>query len=97
MEVVVTGHKFESILPKDHPCHVCFKLELRCIQHADILKRTYLCQVSDTGSPEPLVINDDITNAADINLFTDATLTSFGGIYVNLEFACGAKARNFLI
>jgi L-asparagine transporter-like permease len=28
---------------------------LRCIQHADILKRTYLCQVSDTGSPEPLV------------------------------------------
>jgi hypothetical protein len=25
------------------------------IQHADILKRTYLCQVSDTGSPEPLV------------------------------------------
>jgi hypothetical protein len=26
MEVVVTGHTFESILPKDHPCHVCFKL-----------------------------------------------------------------------
>jgi hypothetical protein len=26
MEVVVTGHKFESILPMDHPCHVCFKL-----------------------------------------------------------------------
>jgi hypothetical protein len=25
------------------------------IQHADILKRTYLCQVSDTGSSEPLV------------------------------------------
>jgi hypothetical protein len=25
-EVVVTGHNFESILPKDHPCHVCFKL-----------------------------------------------------------------------
>jgi hypothetical protein len=22
----------------------------------DILKRTYLCQVSDTGSPEPLVL-----------------------------------------
>ena len=22
----VTGHNFESILPKDHPCHVCFKL-----------------------------------------------------------------------
>ena len=26
MEVVVTGHNFESILPKDHTCHVCFKL-----------------------------------------------------------------------
>ena len=26
MEFVVTGHNFESILPKDHPCHVCFKL-----------------------------------------------------------------------
>ena len=22
----VTAHKFESILPKDHPCHLCFKL-----------------------------------------------------------------------
>ena len=26
MEVVVTRHNFESILSKDHPCHVCFKL-----------------------------------------------------------------------
>ena len=26
MEVVVTGHNFESILPKDHPCCACFKL-----------------------------------------------------------------------
>ena len=26
-----------------------------CIRHADILKRTYLYQVSYTGSPEPLV------------------------------------------
>jgi hypothetical protein len=26
MEVVVTRNNFESILPKDHPCHVCFKL-----------------------------------------------------------------------
>ena len=26
IEVVVTGHNFESILPMDHPCHVCFKL-----------------------------------------------------------------------
>jgi hypothetical protein len=26
MEVVVTGHNFESILPMDHPCHVYFKL-----------------------------------------------------------------------
>ena len=23
---MVTGHNFESILPKDHLCHVCFKL-----------------------------------------------------------------------
>jgi hypothetical protein len=30
-------------------------VKLRCIRHADILKRAYLCQVSDTGSPEPLV------------------------------------------
>ena len=30
-------------------------VNLRCIRHADILKRAYLCQVSDTGSPEPLV------------------------------------------
>jgi hypothetical protein len=28
---------------------------LKLMQHADIIKRTYLCQVSDTGSPEPLV------------------------------------------
>ena len=26
MEVAVTGHNFENVLPKDHPCHVCFKL-----------------------------------------------------------------------
>jgi hypothetical protein len=26
VEVVVTGHNFESILPNDHPCYVCFKL-----------------------------------------------------------------------
>ena len=26
MDVVVTGHNFESILPKDHSCHVSFKL-----------------------------------------------------------------------
>ena len=26
LQLVVTGHNFESILPKDHPCHVCFKL-----------------------------------------------------------------------
>ena len=23
---MVTGHNFESILPKDHPCLICFKL-----------------------------------------------------------------------
>jgi hypothetical protein len=26
MEVRVIRHNFESILPKDHPCHDCFKL-----------------------------------------------------------------------
>jgi hypothetical protein len=26
MEVMVTGHNFKNILPKDHPFHVCFKL-----------------------------------------------------------------------
>jgi hypothetical protein len=30
MEVVITGHNFESILPKDHACHVCFKLADWC-------------------------------------------------------------------
>jgi hypothetical protein len=52
MEVMITGHNFESILPKDHPCHVCFKL-------ADWFQRRkedFLCQVTDTGSPEPLVL-----------------------------------------
>ena len=29
-------------------------VKLRCIRHADILKRAYLCQVSDTGSPSYL-------------------------------------------
>ena len=32
-------------------------VKLRCIRHADIHKRAYLCQVSDTGSPEPLVFD----------------------------------------
>ena len=35
MEVVVTGHNFESILPKDHPCYVYFKL-------ADWFQRRFL-------------------------------------------------------
>jgi hypothetical protein len=26
MQVGVTGHNFESLPPKDHSCHVCFKL-----------------------------------------------------------------------
>jgi hypothetical protein len=36
-------------LVEDHPVNISGKFD------ADILKRTYLCQVSDTGSPEPLV------------------------------------------
>ena len=37
-------------------------VKLRCIRHVDILKRAYLCQVSDTDSPEPLVFIEDLTN-----------------------------------
>ena len=29
MEVRVTGHNFENLPLKDHPCHVCFKLAYR--------------------------------------------------------------------
>jgi hypothetical protein len=36
-------------------------VKLRCIRNADILKRAYLCQVSDIGSPEPLVIHIEHT------------------------------------
>ena len=36
---MVTRHNFESILPKDHPCHVCFKL-------ADWFQRRRLKQFS---------------------------------------------------
>ena len=32
---MVNGHNFESILPKDHPCYVCFKL-------ADLFQRRFL-------------------------------------------------------
>lgn len=31
-------------------------------------------------------MNDNITNAADIHLYTDATQTSYGGIYINEWF-----------
>jgi hypothetical protein len=41
-------------------------VKLRCIWHAEILKRAYLCQVSDTGSPEPLVYSSYVkTMSAD--------------------------------
>ena len=43
MEVVVTEHYFESILPKDHPCHVCFKL-------ADWFQKRRLLNISPIGS-----------------------------------------------
>jgi hypothetical protein len=68
MEVVVTGHKFESILPKDHPCHVCFKLadwfqKRRFLNNFPIgfyvktmsADGGHFEPVSDTGSLEPLV------------------------------------------
>jgi hypothetical protein len=38
-----TGHNFESILPKDHPCHVCFKL-------ADSLQKRRLLNNFPIGS-----------------------------------------------
>jgi hypothetical protein len=43
MEVVVTGHNFESILPKDHSCHVCFKL-------ADWFQRRRFLSIFPIGS-----------------------------------------------
>ena len=43
MEVVVTGHNFESILPKDHSCHVCFKL-------ADRFQKKRLLNIFPIGS-----------------------------------------------
>ena len=43
VEVVVTGHNFESILRKDHLCHVCFKL-------ADWLQRRRLLNNFPIGS-----------------------------------------------
>jgi hypothetical protein len=43
MEVVVTGHNLESILPKDHPCHVCFKL-------ADWFQRRRFLNIFPIGS-----------------------------------------------
>jgi hypothetical protein len=40
---VVTGHNVESILPKDHPCHLCFKL-------ADLFQRRRLLNKFPIGS-----------------------------------------------
>ena len=45
----------------------CFNLRaqvwiISCIQHADIHNRAYLCQVSDTRSPEPLVFRQFLKN-----------------------------------
>jgi hypothetical protein len=40
---VVNGHNFESILPKDHPCHVCFKL-------ADWFQRRIFLNIFPIGS-----------------------------------------------
>jgi hypothetical protein len=43
MEVLVIGHNFESILPKDHPCQVCFRL-------ADWFRRKILLNNFPIGS-----------------------------------------------
>ena len=52
MEVVITGHNFESILPKDHPCHVCFKL-------ADSFQRRILLNNFPIGSYAKIMSTDD--------------------------------------
>ena len=52
MEVVVTGHNFESILPKDHPCHVCFKLA-DWFQKRRLLNNFVKTMSADGGHFEP--------------------------------------------
>jgi hypothetical protein len=47
-------------------------VKLRWIRHADILKRAYLCLVSDTGSPEPLVLY-----TKQINIVEEKTFKQF--------------------
>ena len=48
--------------------------------HADILKRAYLCQVSDTGSPEPLVF---ITHSQIYNFLIVWLRLLILGIYIH--------------
>jgi hypothetical protein len=43
---------------------------------ADILKRAYLCQVSDTGSHEPLVLN---VFKKSLKLYPSSSVTFFKG------------------
>jgi hypothetical protein len=49
MEVVVTGHNFESILPTDYPCHVYFKLADWFQRRRQFFHRSYIKTMSADG------------------------------------------------
>jgi hypothetical protein len=60
--------------------------------YADILKRAYLCQVSDTGSPEPLVkyvLSDGISQAFLPFRFVDVTVITDHDLFWNVGQANG--------
>jgi hypothetical protein len=57
------GQSLDTILKIDHLRTIHAMFALNWLRHADILKRTYLCQVSDTGSPEPLVLEASLTDS----------------------------------
>jgi hypothetical protein len=70
MEVVVTGQNFESILPKDHPCHVCFKILADWFQKRRLLKNfpigSYVKTMSADGDhfePRSVSLNTNLFKA----------------------------------
>jgi hypothetical protein len=62
-----------------------FQRRRRCIRHADILKRAYLCQVSDTGSPEPLVF---ICYKINLYYLTRFKYLTYGLQYTHMRYIC---------
>ena len=54
------GHqtKFESILPKDHPCHVCFKLA-DWFQRRSLLNNFPICPMLKRCSLTAAILNRD--------------------------------------